>query len=158
MERINKLYFIIGLAIAYALFFEIAAYAGEFDEATTITFSEPVQVPGEVLPAGTYLFKLADNGNDPHIVQVLNADGTILYATLETIPTTRAQATGHTAVILAEQGSHTPDALVKWFYPGRLTGNEFQYPAQEQKNVAQDRMDTIVGNHNTTSSAVQAGE
>jgi hypothetical protein len=47
--NINKGYIAIGLIIAFGLFFELAAHADESDQATTITFSQPIQVPGQVL-------------------------------------------------------------------------------------------------------------
>ena len=33
--------------------------------------------------------------------------------------------TDDTVVAVAEQGAGRPNALLKWFYPGRETGNEF---------------------------------
>jgi len=36
------------------------ATADESDEKTVFTFSGPVEIPGQVLPAGTYVLKLAD--------------------------------------------------------------------------------------------------
>ena len=69
----------------FALFFELGAHADESDLATTINFSQPVQIPGQVLPAGTYLFKLVDGNSDQKVVQIFNADRTVLYATLQTI-------------------------------------------------------------------------
>ena len=158
MERINKLYMIIGLVITFGLFFAIAAQADEFDKATTMTFSAPVQIPGKTLPAGTYLFKLADNGSDQYLVQIFNSDGTKLYATIPTIPTDLQEPMDKTAVTLAEQGSGAPDALLKWFYPGSVTGHEFIYSARKRKELAQDKQQTIVTNPDTTNSEAQAGE
>jgi len=129
--KINKSYIAIGLIIAFTLFFELAAHADESDQATTITFNQPIQIPGQVLAAGTYLFKLVDSNSNQNIVQVFNADRTVLYATLQTIATERQEPTGHTVVTLAKQGAGQPDALLKWFYPGRETGNEFLYPTQK---------------------------
>ena len=158
MERINKLYMIIGLVIAFGLFFEITAHADELDETTIVTFSAPVQIPGQVLPAGTYLFKLADHGSEPNIVQVFNSDGTKLYATVQTIPTLRPKATDDTAMTLAEQGSGNPDALLKWFYPGNQTGNEFLYPGHQEKQLLQDAQRTVLVGSNTANSEAQAGD
>ena len=56
--KINKGYIVVGLIIAFFLFFELAAHADEFDQATTITFSEPIQIPGQVLPAGSLLIQV----------------------------------------------------------------------------------------------------
>jgi hypothetical protein len=141
--KTNKIYFLIGLLITSVLFFEVAAHADESDLRTKLTFSRAIQIPGKVLPAGTYLFKLA-NTNDRHIVQVFNADGTLLYATIMTIATERPNASGDSVVTLAEQGPGKPDALLKWFYPGRTTGNEFVYSKQEEQQLAQDRQQTIL--------------
>jgi len=155
--KINKAYIAVGLIVAFTLFFELAAHADEFDQASTITFSQPIQIPGQVLPAGTYLFKLASRNSDLNTIQVFNADSTVLYATLETIPTDRREPTGDIAVALAEQGSGQPDALVKWFYPGRETGHEFLYSSQKEKELAQDKQQTIVANHPTVSGSDVTG-
>ena len=155
--KINKSYIVVGLIIAFSLFFELAAHADEVDQATTITFSAPIQIPGQVLPAGSYLFKLADGDYSGNIVQIFNADRTVLYATLQTVPTLRQEPTGHTVVALAEQGAGQPDALLKWFYPGRETGNEFVYPQQKEKELAQDKQQTVVANQLTVSNSDAAG-
>ena len=155
--KIQKGYIIVELIIAFALFFELAAHADESDQATTLTFSQPVQIPGKVLAAGSYLFKLADSDSDLNIVQIFNAEGTVLYATVQTIPTERPEPTGHTVVALAEQGAGQPDALLKWFYPGRETGNEFVYSKQTEKELAQAKQETIVVNRTTASNSDATG-
>lgn len=144
--KINRAAFILGLMIAFGLMFELAAHADESDQSTKLTFSQPVQIPGQVLPAGTYLFMLAASDSDRNIVQIFNSDKTALYATLETIPTEREDATGDTALAFAEQGDGKPEVLLKWFYPGETTGTEFVYPKQEEKALAQDRQQTVVAN------------
>lgn len=55
------------------------AVADEWDQKTTVTFSQPVEIPGQVLPAGTYVFKLADSMSDRNIVQVYNSEENHLY-------------------------------------------------------------------------------
>ena len=158
MNRINKLYVTIGMVIAFGLFFEIAAHAGELNEETTITFSAPIDIPGHVLPAGTYVLKLLNSDADTDVVEVLNADQTKVYATLDTIPTMRQQATSKTSVEFAEQGSGEPDALLKWFYPGRLTGNEFIYPKAQQTQLARDEQYTVVAGPELPNGETQAAE
>ena len=155
--KINKGYIAVGLIIAFALFFELAAHADESDQATTITFSQAIQIPGQVLPAGTYLFKLASDDSDQNIVQIFNADRTVLYATLQTVATERQEPTADTVVALAEQGAGQPDVLLKWFYPGRETGNEFVYPRQKEKELAQDQQQTIVAHRPTASNSDATG-
>jgi Protein of unknown function (DUF2911) len=154
--KINKSYIAVGLIIALSLFFGLAAHADEADESTTITFSQPIQIPGRVLPAGTYVFKLAST-DDLNVVQVFNADRTVLYATLQTIATDRPEPTDHTVVALAEQGAGQPDVLLKWFYPGRETGKEFLYPQQKEKELAQDKQQTVMATRPTVSNSDATG-
>ena len=155
--KINKRYIAVGMIIAFTLLFELAAHADESNQATTITFSQPIQIPGQILPAGTYSFKLLDSNSDPNVVQIFNSDQTHLYATLQTVATERQDPTGDTAITLAEQGGGRPDALLKWFYPGRDTGHEFVYSGQQEKQLAQDTQQTIVANQQPTSDSETTG-
>ena len=149
--RINKLYLLIGWIVSCFLFFEVAAHADEANEATQMTFSQPVQIPGRTLPAGTYLFKLAPVDSE-NIVQIFSADGTVLYGSAVTIPTVRPRGTGETQVTLAEQTDGVPYALLKWFYPGRLNGRELVYPKAQEQQLAQDRHENLLaGEHSSES-------
>jgi hypothetical protein len=91
--KLHKLYIAMGLMIAFGLFFELAAHASEANESTQITFGAPVQIPGQVLPAGTYTFQKASPNLDPNLVEIFNADGTVLYATVQTVSAERAEPT-----------------------------------------------------------------
>ena len=62
--KIHKTYIIIGLIVAFAAFFELTAHADELDRSTILNFSQPIQAPGQVLPAGTYLFTLTSSDAD----------------------------------------------------------------------------------------------
>jgi hypothetical protein len=154
--KIHKSYIAVGMIIAFSLFFELAAHADEGDQATEITFSQPIQVPGQVLPAGTYLFKLA-NTDDLNIVQIFSRDRTHLYATLQTIPTESRQVPGDTTVALVDQGAGKPDVLLKWFYPGADSGHEFVYSNQLEKQIAQDRQQTVVANQQPSTDSEAGG-
>src|SRR5258707_8482770 len=57
----------------------------DFDKKTIVTVNEPIQVPGKVLPAGTYTLKLLDS-NDRTLVAIYNADGRHLITTIQGIP------------------------------------------------------------------------
>jgi hypothetical protein len=140
----NKTYIGVGLIIGLLLFLGLVAHADETDQATIMKFSQPIQIPGQVLPPGTYVFKLLASDPDLHIVQIFNADRTVLYATLQTISTDRPKPTGRTVIALAEQGNRQPDVLLKWFYPECETGNQFIYSKQEEKELTHDKQQTIV--------------
>ena len=45
--KINKLYIIIGLLLAFGLFFIMTANASERNEETVVTFHAPVQIAGQ---------------------------------------------------------------------------------------------------------------
>jgi hypothetical protein len=143
--KINKVALVIGFAIASVLFLEVAARADEADQSIKITFSQAIEIPGQILPAGTYLFKLADP-NDLDLIRIFNSEGTRLFATLQTVTAERAKPTGHTVVVLAEQPEGRPETLVKWFYPGNTSGHELVYSKQEEQQLAQDRQQTTVAN------------
>ena len=145
--KFSKLSMIAGFIIAFALIFELTAHADEENQMTKISFSEAVQVPGTVLPAGTYQFVLASNDSNRNIVQIFNAEGTELYATVQTIPAGRGRETDGTSITLAQRPDGQPDALVTWFYPGNDTGHEFLYSKQEEKELTQDAKQTLVGDH-----------
>jgi hypothetical protein len=146
--NIHKTYIAIGMIVAFTLFFELAAHADEGDQATEITFSQPIQVPGQVLSAGTYLFQV--NADDQNIVQIFSPDRMHLYATLQTIPTERKLVVPETTVSLIGQENGRPDLLVKWFYPGDETGHEFLYSKQLEKGVAHETQQTVIANQPTT--------
>jgi hypothetical protein len=150
--KINKVALLIAFAIASVLFLEVAARADEADQSTKITFSQAIEIPGQILPAGTYLFKLADP-NDLNIVRIFNSEGTRLYATLQTVTAERSKPTGDVVVVLAEQPAGRHETLVKWFYPGDTSGHELVYSKQEEQQLAQARRQTIAANE-----SAQAGD
>jgi hypothetical protein len=141
--KINKVALVIGLAIASVLFLEVVAHADEADQSIKITFSQAIEIPGQILPAGTYMFKLADP-NDLDLVRIFNSEGTRLYATLQTTTAERDKPTGDNVVVLAEQPDGRPETLLKWFYPGNTSGHEFVYSKQEEQQLAQTRQQTII--------------
>src|ERR1700744_2982485 len=58
------------LAALGALALAPGAFADGWNQKTVMTFSGPVEVPGQVLPAGTYVFKVADSPSARHIIQI----------------------------------------------------------------------------------------
>lgn len=112
------------------------ARADEWNKKTILTFSQSVEIPGQVLPAGTYTFKLLDSPSDRHIVQIFNADGSQIIATVLAINNYRLKPTGDTVVKFAERSGDNPEALKAWFYPGDNFGQEFVYPKQRAIELA----------------------
>jgi hypothetical protein len=105
-----------------------SALADTWNKKTVVTFSQAVEVPGNILPAGTYTFQLLDSLSDRHIVQIFNADGSQIIATILAINNYRLEPTGETVMKFGERPGDSPEALRAWFYPGDNFGQEFVYP------------------------------
>ena len=112
-------------------FFVQMGRADMADKKTIVTINQPIQVPGKVLPAGTYVLKLLDS-NHPTLVAIYNADETHLITTVVGISDSRIQISDKTVFQFEERPSGQPEALKAWFYPGDDSGVEFVYP--DQKN------------------------
>ena len=134
---------IFGLLLAFAIILPVA-HADEFDQATKLTFNQSVQIPGRVLPAGTYWFVLIDHGFISNVVQIHSSDRSQIYASLLTNTPERSQPTDNTAITFAEQESMPRNAIVDWFYPGRASGHEFVYSKSEGQELAQAKHKTVV--------------
>jgi hypothetical protein len=113
------------------------AQADTWNKKTVVTFSQDVEVPGKILPAGTYTFQLLDSQSDRHIVQIFNADGSQIIATILAINNYRLQPTGDTVMKFSERPGDSPEALRAWFYPGDNFGQEFVYPKPRAIVLAQ---------------------
>lgn len=125
------------LALLAALTMPSLVRADAWDHATKLTFSEPVELPGTVLPAGTYWFTLFDSTSNRHIVQVWNGDRTQIVKTILAIPDYRLQPTGQTVINFDERPANLPEAIHSWFYPGANYGEEFVYPKARATQLAQ---------------------
>jgi hypothetical protein len=112
------------------------ANASESDKKTIFTFSQPVELPGVALPAGTYVFKVLDSLTDRNIVQVFNKDDTKLIGTFVTIPDYTPQPSDKTIVKFSETSAGGPKAIKEWFYPGENVGWEFVYPKKRAVELA----------------------
>ncbi len=121
---------------AGALALSPLAMAGPWDQKTTITFSGPVEIPGQILPAGTYVFKLADSSSNRHIVQVFNKDQNHIYGIFLAIPDYRLTPADKPIVTFTERPGDAPPAVRAWFYPGQSYGHEFVYGKAEARALA----------------------
>ena len=114
------------------------ARADQWNKKTIVTFSHPVEVPGNmVLPAGKYMFKLHDSMSYRHIVQIWNEDESKLLTTILAIPNYRLEPTGETVIEFHERPGTQPQALRAWFYPGDNFGQEFAYPKARAVTLAE---------------------
>src|SRR6185369_1355149 len=138
-ERLGRALGFLFSVTLLCMMFSGSASAQNWNKRTSVTFSGPVEIPGagaQVLPAGTYVFRLLDSQSDRHIVQVFNEDESHLYATILAIPNYRLQATDKTVMTFAERAAGEPQAIRAWFYPGDNSGQEFVYPKKRAVELA----------------------
>jgi LPXTG-motif cell wall-anchored protein len=124
-----------------------AAVADDWNRKTTLTFSQPIEVPGvgaQILPAGTYVFKILNSQSDRHIVQIFNQDESHLYTTILAVPNFRLKTTDKTTITFAERPAGQPEALKAWFYPGREWGEEFVYSKSRALELAKESNEPVL--------------
>lgn len=116
------------------------AFTNTADKRTYFTFSQPVALPGVTLPAGTYMFRLADDTTTRKVIQVANREGTESFAMLHTVPVYRPDAPRDPEVRFMETASGAPRAVRAWWQEGERTGYGFIYSKEQlaalNRNVA----------------------
>lgn len=151
----KALWTVVGCVLALALV-ALVPYvrADEVNQASQLTFSQPVELPGNhVLPAGTYWFLVPENVSGGNVVQIFNADRTQLLETLETVPMDRPDVTTETQLTFGRLYNH-PVALMSWFYPGDLIGHQFIYTPQQESQFSEGSQFTVMAR---SGSAVSVG-
>jgi hypothetical protein len=115
------------------------AFADEWNKETKFEFSAPVEIPGRVLTAGKYVFRLADSDSDRNIVLIYSEDagGAQKFVTTVTaVPAYVTDTPDKPKVEFEERSSGSPEAIHRWFYPGDNTGWEFVYPKAEPAAIS----------------------
>src|SRR5665213_3813529 len=138
MKR-SKIVAILCSFVLMALAFAVNVKADNLDKKTVITFSESFEVPGveaQILPAGTYVFKVYESFGDLNIVQIFNADETHIFTTVLAINNYRLKPTDKTVLTFRERGEGQPEAIKAWFYPGNAFGQQFVYSKKRATELA----------------------
>jgi len=161
MRTIKRVGFIGGFALFVLAFIAPSSYADVSNQATEMTFNQPVRIPGQVLPAGTYWFTIPDSSTPGSldVVQIYNADGTKVISTLIARPTDLTGGwgqevtvngvrwpTGKLVLTFAEGRNQHPAALLDWYYPGRTDGHEFVYSSRRQRQLDEEEHKTVAIN------------
>jgi hypothetical protein len=126
MRIVRAIQVLMCAAVLCAAFMTVSR-ADTWDKKTIVTFSDDVEIPGRILPAGTYVFKLFNSTSDRHIVQIWSADENQILATIQAVPSYRFDTPDRTIFEFDERLGSLPMALHTWFYPGDSTGQEFVY-------------------------------
>lgn len=127
------------------------------NQATEVTFQQPVRIPGRVLPAGTYWFTVPTGGQSSGLnrVMVSNADGKPItqMVTQTNDPAQFGQRdvrtdgvvwpSGKVVMIFAEGTNGQPVTLLDWYYAGRTDGHRFVYSNNREQQLSEENHDTV---------------
>jgi hypothetical protein len=95
---------------------------------TYFTFSRSVQLPGVTLPAGTYIFEIANPDGGANAVVVRSRDRSKVYALKLTLGIYRPQSHDlKPAIAFGETPAGTPPPVKAWYPQGETLGREFLY-------------------------------
>ncbi|MEO5740344.1 MAG: hypothetical protein ABIS29_07100 [Vicinamibacterales bacterium] len=108
----------------------LATSAGAMDtrRTTYFTFSGAVQMPGVVLPAGTYIFEVVNPNSSSDVVSVVSRDRKKVYLMQLTRFVERARTGDLKATIaLGETSAGNPPPVKAWYPQFETRGREFIY-------------------------------
>jgi len=119
----------------------LSAQGATINKRTFLTFSGPVQVPGATLPAGTYVFRIANPGAQT-VWEVLDADERQVLAQFFFVRTEdrtvqeQNRAHGKPLVRFHETPHGVPPPVKVLYYPTDPAGHVFLYPRAQAEQIA----------------------
>jgi hypothetical protein len=119
----------------------VAVFAGtttaqtDTRDRTFLTFSGAVEMPGVTLPAGTYVFKLADTPSR-NVVEVWDREEKKRIGHWLFVQADRIEVSQDTVVMFKETAAGQTPAVHYWYYPGERIGKEFVYPKDQALKIA----------------------
>jgi hypothetical protein len=131
------------------------AAAQPIDKRTVFTFSAPVAMPGVTLPAGQYVFRLANPDSGRNVVQVVSPDGTKPYGMFFSMRAERFEPASAPEVRFMETAAGMPAAIKTWWYPGERSGYEFVYPKEQARRLAQGASQPVLTTQTETTTTEQ---
>lgn len=142
-----KKFSIVALALAgalTALSLCPATKADEWDKKTIVTFDQDVEIPGQVLPAGTYVFKLFRSSSNRNIVQIWTHHESQLVSTLITVGNSYPNPSGEAYFVLDMRGTDEgyPPVVTSWFFGGGDEGRDFIYSGYSTTRVVTSQFQT----------------
>jgi hypothetical protein len=143
--------FVISVFFALGLTLLSNASFAQQEDMLKLHTTEPLAIPGHVLPAGEYVFRLVEGDQYPHMVEVMRADGSSLYGLFQLAPVQRTAFSGDSAVTLTAPDATGFKRISQWYFPGAKNGYQFVYSKkdiQKQDQIARN-------NRNSNDSGLQ---
>jgi hypothetical protein len=126
MHTITRKCVLVAFAASFGLFFASVLSAGPFNKTMHFTFSREVALPGVILPAGEYVFELADTSSRD-VVVVRNSRRSHVYLQAITMRTQRPPAAKEGSIAFGEAPAGQPKPIVAWYPVAETTGYQFIY-------------------------------
>ena len=155
MSRTKLSSALLGVACSIGLLATSAA-AQTIDKKVYFTFSGPVEIPGATLPAGKYLFHLADPTSSRQVLQVQSADGKKVYGMFFSTPAERPSPPDKPEVRFMETAAGAPAAISTLWYEGERTGRELIYPRDQALRIAKSTNQSVLTTKASTTKADEA--
>lgn len=156
---IPKKTLLIGFSVALLLTVSGVAHARDVGAIMQFTFRSPVEIPGIVLPAGTYTFE-AVNGSG--LTRVLDANGGPVRAFIQTVPIDRSEGKeGRSDETITLEKNPVPGSVERiraWYFPDDSSGWEFIYKDDRSGHSATLRKEVHQVDHAALESAEFAGK
>ena len=106
-----------------------STWAGPFNSSSNITISGAVRLPHVTLPAGTYIFELANPETSRDVVRILSKDRRKVFAIHLTYSVSRpGTGTMKSLLTLGEAAGGAPPEVKVWFPENETVGRAFIYP------------------------------
>jgi len=126
---------------ALALLICVPAAFAQTPEASILPVTEPLDVGGTILQPGTYMIRVVPSPTDRNKVQIMNQDGTKVFATVLTVPHPLEpdEEVPNTTFVYYPAGEGMPRALRTWFAPDPHAsggGHDIVYDEKRARQLA----------------------
>lgn len=142
------------VAIVAGLATTSSAQSRPSDRRTYFTFSGPVELPGQVLPAGKYVFRIPGADTAKRVVEVASGDGMKSFGVFHTMPSARVNPVEKPEIRFIETAAGQPPAVRTWWFAGEIDGREFVHPKARAVILAKTATEPVLTTRSDTTTTV----
>ena len=128
MSAATRRFILSAVGVAFLGFFVATSVSAvTFNKTMYVKFSGAVALPGVVLPAGEYVFELADVTTSRNVVRVLNRQRSQPFLQALTHRIVRERDVKDGTLRLGEAAAGKPQPILVWYPAGDTIGYRFIY-------------------------------
>jgi len=110
-----------------------AVKADDVSWPTLVYFSQPVQIRGQVFPAGSYILQRCQSEVTTRLMKIYSVDRGRWEGLIQGVSARRPESSRDSVVTFEQQSSGEPDVLRYWFFVDWNIGMEF--PSAHSKSM-----------------------